>query len=286
MAAAGLHVGGGSSETMSATLEAETKPRAVTREELTRVENPAIRPFNRKLAAPLTRLFAWTPITPNQITTLSLACGVGAGWCLMQGRWGLGLVAACLLQLSYVLDNCDGEIARLKGLSSAWGSWYDTIADGVIHVTFFAGLAIGLYRIEPVPKWAVLGWLVTIGVLCCYGVTFLEKWRQFGPAVFGHPDAFGPRAHRTIDTIVRELSRGDFSHVAFVALLFGWAPWLLWVAAIGSHVYWVSDLAINWRPIFLPRSLRDAQETPQPANDSVTGGGDGVAMREHGPTRI
>jgi len=236
---------------MSVSTEVEIKVvrPAVTREELVRSENPAIRPFNRKLAAPLTRLFARTPITPNQITTLSLGCGIAAGWCLAQGIWGWGVAGALCLQVSYVLDNCDGEIARLKGLSSAFGSWYDTIVDGAIHMLFFTGLAVGLHRVGPSLKWVVLGWSTAIGVICCYAVTFLEKWRHFGPAVFGHPDAFGPRIHRTVDTIIRELSRGDFSHVAFVMLFLGWAPWLLWAAAIGSHVYWISDLAINWRPI-------------------------------------
>lgn len=252
-------------------VEARTLQQAMGQKELERAGNPGVRPFNRRLAAPLTRFFLRTPITPNQITTISLVCGIGAGWLLAQGRWGAGLVAACLLQLSYVLDNCDGEIARLKGLSSAWGSWYDTIVDGVVHTCFFAGMAAGLYRVEPVAKWMILGWMALTGVFCCYAVTYLEKWRQFGPAVFGHPDAFGPRAHRTVDTIVRELSRGDFSHVAFVALLFGWTPWLMWAAAIGSHVYWVSDLAINWKAIFIPQSIGGPTKCRSVSKDTVGG---------------
>ena len=36
--------------------------------------------------------------------------------------------------MTYVLDNCDGEIARLKDQCSTFGMWFDTLVDWIVQI--------------------------------------------------------------------------------------------------------------------------------------------------------
>jgi phosphatidylglycerophosphate synthase len=96
---------------------------------------------HRPLAARLIPLLVRTPITPNQVTILSGLTGILAGICFALGtrRPVLCLVSGVLLFLSVVLDCCDGQLARARGISSTTGAILDGIADYLVGIA----LAIG-----------------------------------------------------------------------------------------------------------------------------------------------
>ena len=114
-------------------------------------------PLIRHLSARMTPLLARLPVTPNQITSVSMLVGLGAAWCLYRGGYGNGVAAAALFIIRYVLDNCDGEIARLKGLSSNFGMYYDTFVDWAAHSAFFFALGIGYGRVAGNEVWMWMG---------------------------------------------------------------------------------------------------------------------------------
>ena len=102
----------------------------------------------------LLRLLLATPITPNQISVLSVVfAGLGA-WALVAApaRPWLYLVAALAIQLRLVCNLMDGLVAVEGGRSSKLGSLYnefpDRIADTLLIVAF--GYAIG----QPWLGWA------------------------------------------------------------------------------------------------------------------------------------
>ena len=43
--------------------------------------------LNRLLSRPLTRMLLRTPLTPNQVTTLTLVLGIFSGWLFSQGAY-------------------------------------------------------------------------------------------------------------------------------------------------------------------------------------------------------
>ena len=100
-------------------------------------------PLVRHLSHRATGWLARTPITPNQITLGALLTGLGAAGCLMIAGQASAVLAGLLLIVSYTLDNCDGEIARMKDMQSRFGAIFDTTTDAVVHAGLFAGLAIG-----------------------------------------------------------------------------------------------------------------------------------------------
>jgi CDP-L-myo-inositol myo-inositolphosphotransferase len=97
-------------------------------------------PLTRHLSYPLTLFLLKLPISPNQVTALSLAAGLAGAWYFSLGTMDAGVIGGLLLIACYTLDNCDGEIARLKNLSSEWGAQFDDLADWLGDGAFFAGL--------------------------------------------------------------------------------------------------------------------------------------------------
>jgi phosphatidylglycerophosphate synthase len=56
-------------------------------------------------------------------------------------RMALG---GALFMLAVLVDHMDGEFARLTGLTSRFGHYYDHVAAGLGYVSLFVGLGIGL----------------------------------------------------------------------------------------------------------------------------------------------
>ncbi len=103
-------------------------------------DNVITRYLYRPVSFPLTRLLVWTPITPNQIS-LFVAALVAFGCWLVAFRSPLAGTLV-VLAASY-LDCCDGEVARVKLLSSRFGAWIDTIVDEASSVGYM--IALGIY---------------------------------------------------------------------------------------------------------------------------------------------
>ena len=74
---------------------------------------------------------------------MSLGFGLAAGIACLKGDYFSILTGALLFLICYVLDNCDGEIARLKNMRSIFGMRYDTFVDWLVHTVFFIGLGWG-----------------------------------------------------------------------------------------------------------------------------------------------
>jgi len=106
------------------------------RETYRRTEKPRDILWNRFVARPLAALFVAalerSRVTPNQITLASLAVFLvsAALLVLLPGQSGL-LIAVGVLQLSYVLDCVDGQLARLRGTSSPVGAHLDFLMDEI-----------------------------------------------------------------------------------------------------------------------------------------------------------
>ncbi len=102
--------------------------------------------FNRKISILITRLLIKTSLTPTNLTWLSFFILCAGAYLLSTGDSTRLIIAGILIQLSYTLDCCDGEVSRLKGLGSKKGAWTDGVLDRVSELVLFIALAIGLYR--------------------------------------------------------------------------------------------------------------------------------------------
>lgn len=96
-----------------------------------------LRRWERRILEPLLILTGRCGIGPNAVTIAGLATAVISGILLSQGHLGLG---ACLLLLGGLLDAIDGELARLLGRETPFGSFLDSISDHCGDFAVYLGL--------------------------------------------------------------------------------------------------------------------------------------------------
>jgi phosphatidylglycerophosphate synthase len=84
-----------------------------------------------------------TPLTPNQVTAASAALAVAASAAFASGLWLFLVLGAVLLQLSFVLDCLDGQLARHRNSGSRFGAWLDFMTDCLEDIVIVGGVAIG-----------------------------------------------------------------------------------------------------------------------------------------------
>ncbi len=116
------------------------------------MKNP---PWDQRIARVLVKPLLATPITPNQLTVLTLAVALSGVGLLAEGgrvyaNWGAGLFV-----LARFLDHFDGELARQNGMTSRFGYYLDYISGAISYGALFLCLGIGFYS-SPLGNWAIV----------------------------------------------------------------------------------------------------------------------------------
>ncbi len=205
-------------------------------------------PLTRHLSYRLTLLLVQTPITPNQITALSMIAGLAGAFCFAFGTWDLSVVGGILLIAGYTLDNCDGEIARLKKMSSEWGAHFDDLVDWLVDSAFFAGLGFGTSTATGNMIWLWLGMAASFGATIDYIIDLIlqAKAKRDPAQKTREQEATNVRKPEdAIDWLIyifHKLSRADFCVIVLALALFDLAWILLPFGAIGAQAYWITDL--------------------------------------------
>lgn len=162
--------------------------------------------WNRAVARPLASLaltgLERTRVTPNQITLASLALFLVAGGLLVALPGAPGLWAGVLvLQVSYVLDCADGQLARLRASPSAVGAHLDFTVDTLKALWLIAAIATRLSFAGAPGPLAGWPWLLegTLGLVAAgFGLTLTTFVRR--PeyrAATGAPVHMGAGDYRT-----------------------------------------------------------------------------------------
>ena len=112
----------------------------------------------RPLAHPLVLGFARLRVPPPVVVAAAGAAGLAAA--VELGRGSL-IAAALLVQLKTVLDNADGQLARLTGRISPFGRYFDSEVDLLVNAVLFAALAWATAE----PALALAGFLALTSVL-------------------------------------------------------------------------------------------------------------------------
>lgn len=111
----------------------------------------------RPLALYITWLVAPWGISANAVTLVGWACGLAAAGALGVGTtWGW-LAGAALLQIWYVLDHVDGQLARLLGTASLDGVQLDYLMHHTIQLLVPIGIGYGLARHTAGEIWLLAG---------------------------------------------------------------------------------------------------------------------------------
>lgn len=111
---------------------------------------------NRRLARYAAAAAYRMGLTPNQVTGASAAVSAVAIAlvAVVPTTPAVGVTAAALFALGYLLDSADGQVARLSRTGSAAGEWLDHVVDAIRTPAVHLAVFLGLLR-EPSVPWAL-----------------------------------------------------------------------------------------------------------------------------------
>ena len=119
--------------------------------------------INRKASEPMARLLAKTRLTPNQTTWGAFGIALLS---FISFIFGQNIIGGLLAQLSSIADGVDGSLARLKGMSSAFGGFLDSVLDRYADILIVLGLTLWSLSHETYPGIWLVGFLAIAGTIC------------------------------------------------------------------------------------------------------------------------
>lgn len=126
-----------------------------------KTDGPVSRFINRPISIRITRWLLKTGMKPNQISLLSFFIGILGGLFFSLGNNINLVIAGLLVQLSSIIDGCDGEVARLKFLATNFGGWFDAVLDRYADALIILGMIYGHWTMHN----DIMVWLVGFAAL-------------------------------------------------------------------------------------------------------------------------
>jgi archaetidylinositol phosphate synthase len=146
----------------------------------------------RPLAHPLVLALARVRVAPPVVVAAAGAAGLAAA--VELGRGSL-LAAALLVQLKTLLDNADGQLARLTARTSAFGRYLDSETDLLVNAALFTALG---WRTGQ-PALALAAFLAVTSVLSLnFNVERLARGATAEPEPESRPTAFLRRIYGVV----------------------------------------------------------------------------------------
>jgi len=211
--------------------------------------------FNRSLCWPIVRWLSHTPVTPNVVTLGGVGVSILSCLLFAQGTYGASVAGALLFFLAGLFDEMDGMLARIRFADSAFGTWFEGIADGLSYLLLFGGITAGLYR-QRGPSELIAGMALLCGTMMSLVVLLFQRKRAT------HPDR--PHEHlgkfygllegdssNLVSRVVRKIQpfqkRGVLIHYVVLFTTCGGLHVLFYLAILGSHLTWSLALYFNGR---------------------------------------
>lgn len=113
----------------------------------------------RPIAFIFLKMFYKIPITPNQISLLSILVGIVAGVFFSFGTYFWFVIGGVCFGIATVLDCLDGMIARLKNMGTYIGRIIDGISDYIASVAIHIGFALGIVN-NPQLNFPINPWIL------------------------------------------------------------------------------------------------------------------------------
>ncbi len=183
--------------------------------------------LNRPFSRPMARALRNTPATPNAVTIFTLLLSAVTAALVAAGA---NIIGGVLIQVVSVVDGVDGELARLKNMSSRFGAVLDAVTDRYADALMLGGMTVYAARFEDWPRAEVVGVLaVAAALIVSYSRARIEASMQIAPS----------------DGVFGLASRDVRSLVAAIGTVLGMCYWTLVVLAAASA------LTVAWRLAYL-----------------------------------
>jgi CDP-L-myo-inositol myo-inositolphosphotransferase len=180
----------------------------------------------RKISGFISGFLSRTPVTPNQVTIISLIFGIISGVFFSLGEYTYTITAGLLYFLSTVFDQCDGEVARLKQMETEFGRKWDIIVDAIVNAVIVIGITIAVYT----KTGSIL--VIIAGFFAMTGITISLLLATY----FSHGSKKDTGAKEMLD----KLNNKDFFYIIMLlSVIFNQMIWFLLIMAVGTNIYWI-----------------------------------------------
>ncbi|MBS3134236.1 CDP-alcohol phosphatidyltransferase family protein [Candidatus Woesearchaeota archaeon] len=189
----------------------------------------------RRLTTRITRYIVVTDIKANHITFLSFLFALSSAYLFSLGHYKYFIIGAIFMQVGYLFDLIDGEIARFKKQASKFGQWFDNSTDVFGQIAIIIGITLGVFRIIGKDMVLLLGLFAIVN-------QFLNMYiRMLNDKVFYSPDnkrpedfAIGKRFYFGYEgTMYFIITVMAFLNLMYYALLFFSTIWgLIWIKKV------------------------------------------------------
>ena len=169
-------------------------------------------------------LFIKLNITPNQVTVAHNILEFLSLFLFLTGEYKLFYITIIILVIGGILDNVDGEIARVTGRTSLKGEYLDLIGHRIIHPMFFLFLSIGIFTNYPNIILLVLGALAALGYTISEISTNVYKQLLYDKGQANQNGDVLKKKHNLFSVRWWEYTLFCFDHIKlilFIALLLG-----------------------------------------------------------------
>jgi phosphatidylglycerophosphate synthase len=158
-----------------------------------RVGNWMARRVTRPLALRVTWLISPMGLSAHAMTLAAMATGVLAACALGYGEIRTWILGAALLQLWYLLDHVDGQLARLHGTASLDGVQLDYLMHHLLALVMPIGVGQGVAQLAGEPAYAHAGlvWGVAVLLVGLHNDTRYKAFMQRLKRVSGRLEVVG-----------------------------------------------------------------------------------------------
>ena len=129
----------------------------------------------RRFSSVFTYLFLRLGITPNQITFIYFFCCIFGGILLAAGTYLSMLLGVFFFLVFKVLDDSDGEVARIQKSHSAEGVYLDRVGHYIYSFCLGMGLAIGIFRLHKNEVYLMISAIFTFAIIIEHSIIDLLK---------------------------------------------------------------------------------------------------------------
>jgi phosphatidylglycerophosphate synthase len=215
--------------------------------------------WNRFVARPLASvvvvLLARTSVTPNQVTLSTLLVfGIGAATLAFAHGWAALIASAAVIEFSYVLDCADGQLARLKGISSPVGAHLDFLMDELKAFMLVAAAGFRLWRPMRDVRFLFEGLGGLLVVAAAISLTTFMRRPEYatatGLAVRQGAGDYGDGFHQA-----RGPSRSPLALVEAIGRFVVHYPSYLWAVALANRLDWFFHAYLAMNAAYAARAL-------------------------------
>jgi len=194
----------------------------------------------------MVRALASAGVHPNILTGIGVSINVG---CAVLFGFGEFFWAGIVLIVANLFDMLDGNVARLTGNVTRFGSFLDSSLDRMSDMVVFLGIMIFYAGNSPQHSLLNVG-LAGVGMIASVMVSYTTA-RSEGLGVKANV-GFLQRPERIVLLIIGALSTWDWNSDHF---LFNRMPQVLWVLAVGSVWTMIHRMYFIWKEF---RRMEDA----------------------------